>query len=341
MRFYSIGILLTLVMLSFISCKKTNELPNSSINQLRTDGAVLPVHIHGNKNSDVAIVVVHGGPGESGILKRDAVGLYRLEEDHLVVYYDQRASGISEGNVNKESLTIEQMAHDLEAVVELVDEITDVSAIFILSLDWGGAIAATYLTGNTLNPKVNGYIASAPGFNARKNMFAMRDTLQSLANLITINDPEAENVLQNFLNQNLFVNAFNYQEHYRVVDGLLGITFNTNYTTAPVDLPAYTKRSVENNQQYVMENLKFQENHFLFDMDVEPLLPLIPVPTKLIWGSHDLLFPVKLAGDYGEQLGLASDAEQVSIFNFSAHRPYYEEGDRFYATVATWISFFD
>ncbi|MEZ5023178.1 MAG: alpha/beta hydrolase [Chitinophagales bacterium] len=334
-------ILVLLISIALFSCNKSDELPNAVINQLKTNGAILPVHMHGDKNSDVAIVIVHGGPGESAILKREAIGLYRLEEEHLVVYYDQRGSGISEGNVDPESLTIDQMADDLNAVVELVDEISNVSKIFILSLDWGGAIAATYLTKEGLNPKVSGYIASSPGFNARKNMFAMRDTLQGLADLITLADPNAENSLQDFLNQGLFVTEFNYQEYYRVIDGLLGITFNTNYASSPAELPAYIKRSLENNQQFVLENLIFQENHFLIGLDVEPLLPLIPVPTKLIWGSHDLLFPVALARDYGEQLGLASDAEQVSIFYFSAHRPYFEEGDRFYATVATWITFFD
>ncbi len=341
MRLISLYILILVFLLGLNSCNKTNELPNSVINQLEVNGAILPVHMHGDKNSDVAIIIVHGGPGESAILKREAVGLFRLEEDHLVVYYDQRGSGISEGNVDAESITIEQMVEDLNGVVELVDEISNASKFFIVSLDWGGAIAASYLASSNINPNIRGYIASSPGYNAVKNMTAARDTLQALADIFTMAAPSEVNNLQIFLNENPEINKFNYQNYYRGIQELLGIVFNSQYQKSEAELPAAIKRNVENNLKYVLENLTFEGDHFLKSLDVEPLLPLIPVPTKVIWGSHDLLFPVKLAQDYANQLGSPSDAELLSIFNYSAHEPYLEEGNRFYAVVSTWITLFD
>lgn len=333
------GILFLLVV-ALVGCKDGDVLPNSIINQLEHQGAVMPVHIYGNNNSETAIIIVHGGPGESAILKRDAVGLNRLEEEHLVVYYDQRGAGVSEGNVDPNSITINQLSEDLNAVIELVDEITNAEKIFLVSLDWGGAIAATYLTSTNYNDKVKGYIASNPGFNAARTMNASLDTLQIVVNDLEANSPGSGVVLQDYLFQTFNINQFNYEAHYRVVDGLLGIEFFQNYTTASVDLPGFSKRQVEQNLLFSQQNLQANNGPFLDSLNVEPLLSQIPVPTKIIWGTHDLLFPVQLAESYQNQLGDVSSNEQISYFRVSAHRPYYEEGDRFYAVVSTWVSLF-
>ncbi len=329
-----------LLCLAFFGCKNDGVLPNSIINQLENDGAVMPVHIYGNKDSEKAIIIVHGGPGESSILKRDAIGFYRLEEEHLVVYYDQRAAGISEGNINPESISIEQLTNDLNAVVELVDEITNAEQFFLVSLDWGAAVATNYLASDLINEKVEGYIATNPGFNAAKNLNASLDTLQVIVDELEAGAQGAGQALQEYLFQNPSINKFNYEAHYRVVENLLGIEFFQEYETANVDLPGFSKRQVEQNLLYSQAHLSFRNNHFLDALDVEDLLPEIPVPTKIVWGTHDLLFPSQLAVDYRNQLGSVSDGEDVSYFRVSAHRPYYEEGDRYYALVSTWISLF-
>jgi len=327
--------------LTIFSCKKEDVQPSSTYTQLQHEGAIMPVYMHGNAASDVAIIVVHGGPGESAILKRDALGFNRLEADHLVVYYDQRASGISEGNVAASSITLEQFSEDLNAVVELVDELTNIDKIFLVSLDWGAGVAVTYLSSSNLNPKVKGYIATNPGFNATKTMQASLDTMQFIVNQLEALQPGSAVELQDYISQNAVINQFNYETHYRVVEGLFGIVFNQNFVSAPIALPGYMKRQVAQNLTYVQQNFQAGGGHFLENLDVESLLPSVPVPIKIIWGTHDLLFPSNLAVQYQNQLNDASAAEQPSYFQLSANRPYYEEGDRFYAVVATWVTLFD
>lgn len=329
-----------IILLTVVSCKKDDVLKLGVYNQLEHEGATLPVYVHGNTESNVAIIVVHGGPGESAILKRDAIGFYRLEQDYQVVYYDQRASGITEGNVDESTITIDQMAKDLDAVVELVEQTTEVEKIFLVSLDWGSSIAVTYLTSSNYDEKVMGYIATNPGFNGFKNLNTSLDTLQVIANQFEAVEAGSGDALQNYINQTPIINQFNYEAHYRVLDGLLGIEFFQDYVKAPVVLPGYSKRQVENNLLFVQQNLTFGENPFFESMDVENLLIDIPIPTKFIWGTHNLLFPSQQAVEYQSMLGSISDEEQVSYFRFSANRPYYEEGDRFYAVISTWITFF-
>ena len=122
-------IIAILVCMALMSCTGEIVSPVGILNQLENDGAVMPVHIHGDLNARSALIVVHGGPGESAILKRKAIGFYLLETDHVVAYYDQRGSGISQGNVANTSLTVEQMAMDLHAVVQLVEAASMLSPV--------------------------------------------------------------------------------------------------------------------------------------------------------------------------------------------------------------------
>ena len=319
------------------SCKKEETVLLDFVVQLENAGAVMPVHIHGNEESEAAFIVVHGGPGESGILKREAIGFYGLEAEHKVIYYDQRASGLSEGNVAVSSISVEQMAEDLNAVVELVDQVTSTTEIYLVSLDWGAAIAVQYLSSSNFNDKVKGYVASSPGFNSMRNLNEMRDTLYGLVDTLNVLSNGAGSDLQAFLDLNPEVDQFNYREYTDAVQILFGIVFNQNITTSGVEPPGYIKQALENNERFVLENWTYGGSHFLESLDVEDLLGDIPVPTKLVWGAHDLLFPASLAPYYLEKLGVPSDAERVSIFPFSAHQPYLEEGVKFQGLLSAWI----
>jgi len=320
-------------------------LPVSVINQLQVDGAILPVHMHGNQESRTAMIVVHGGPGESAILKRDAVGLYRLESEHLMVYYDQRGCGISEGNVDEASLSVEQMAEDLDAVVELVLATRQVENIFIISLDWGAPTAVQYLTGPRTDPAVKGYMAISPVFNAERSMKrSVQEIIDIAEGLLEDGDPANDELAGNilvFYDQNAIINKFNYEEHYRFVEAIKGIILFDDVESSNVQFPAYINSSVENNEVFVLNNWSFNNEHFLQSLNVESNLRSIEVPVKIIWGFWDRLFPSSLAEEYENSFGQASENERISIFPFSAHKPYLEEGERFFATVATWVTFHD
>ena len=74
--------------------------------------AVMPVWVEGNIESGVFVIFNHGGPGSSGTLESiieanpgDACPswpspLKALEDDYAVVYWDQRHSGLSKGDVD-------------------------------------------------------------------------------------------------------------------------------------------------------------------------------------------------------------------------------------------------
>ncbi|MCP4124940.1 MAG: alpha/beta hydrolase, partial [Bacteroidetes bacterium] len=328
----SIGFILVIALLmSMFSCDKQDVLPVSVINQLQVEGAVLPVHMHGNQESNVAVIVVHGGPGESAILKRNAVGLHRLESEHLMVYYDQRGCGISEGNVDEASMSVEQMAKDLHAVVQMVLATRGVDNIFIMSLDWGSATVVNYLTGSLTDGEVKGYVAVSPAFNAEITMKrSVQEIIDIAEELLDDSDPTNDELAENiliFYDQNSIITKFNYEEHYRLVEAIRGIVLFDDVEFSEAEFPAYINSSLENNELFALSNWTYNNEDFLQTLDVEGDLRSIEVPVKIIWGFWDRLFPVSLADNYENSFGPASSREITSVFPFSAHRPYLEEGE--------------
>ena len=112
---------LILIIFGIQSCSTDQITPDGKLEKqffVDVGGAILPVMVAGKNTSDIAIIFVHGGPGNSSQLYRRYSGLFNLESEYKMVYYDQRASGITQGNSGSEELTIEQFSDDLDIIVD-------------------------------------------------------------------------------------------------------------------------------------------------------------------------------------------------------------------------------
>jgi pimeloyl-ACP methyl ester carboxylesterase len=69
------------------------------------------------------------------------------------------------------------------------------------------------------------------------------------------------------------------------------------------------------------------------DPNLEKWLPTIDIPTQILWGRHDVLFPVV----YGERLASLIPGSDFVVFENSGHLPHVEEADKFTATVENFI----
>jgi predicted alpha/beta-fold hydrolase len=107
---------------------------------LRSEGADMPVWVRGNKNAQVFILVLHGGPGSYVSEYIGMPSFNSLEKEYTVVYWDQRASGDSQGNAKPESLTREQFVQDLDKLVALIRNKYNQPTLFLLGHSWGGAL---------------------------------------------------------------------------------------------------------------------------------------------------------------------------------------------------------
>src|SRR5688572_9455012 len=125
------------------SCYKDPAVPAGQIDEfyfVKNGDIVLPVRVAGKKTSNIAIIAVHGGPGNSAMQMRIGAGLKDLEKTYKVIYYEQRGSGISQGNVKPEDIYVDKYADDLDAIVEFSKQVVGSTSVFIMGHSWGGAL---------------------------------------------------------------------------------------------------------------------------------------------------------------------------------------------------------
>ena len=96
-----IHIILMAATLILGACEKSEFQTEGDFFHLSHKGAKMPIWVKGNFYSEVMIVTVHGGPGDSGMEHHIAPGFKMLEEDYLMVYWDQRYSGMTQGHYEK------------------------------------------------------------------------------------------------------------------------------------------------------------------------------------------------------------------------------------------------
>ena len=331
-----------ILVLILSACQQDVPVPLNSVNQLDVGDAVLPIHIHGRQSSSSVLLVVNGGPGASAILLRNNRGFHLLEQEVRIAYLDQRGCGISEGNVDPSSITTEQWAEDIHAAVQFLLASDPGLQVFIMGLDWGNAAVLEYLTGPSGDDRVEGYLAVAPCFQAAENMQRSRQGVIDLAeSALNDSDPSNDGAAQNILDYyavNTAIDRFNYEEHFRLLDGLSGITLSANNPVEDVTAPEYLPASLDHNGRFALEHLSANDGHFLEGLNNEAALSDVDVPVKLIWGDGDLLMPRSMAFRYLNLLPSDIQEERISFFPASAHRPYLEEGERFFATIAAWIA---
>ena len=88
--------------------------------------------------SGTPLVIVHGGPG----LAHNYLFSYfsRLSDNFRVIFYDQRASGKSNGHENPTEVTMSNFVEDLEGI----RKVFGIEKLHILGQSYGGVIALSY-----------------------------------------------------------------------------------------------------------------------------------------------------------------------------------------------------
>ena len=138
-------ILLFITAIILASCTKTDFLSDGDYYHLDNDGAKMPLWVTGNLESDVILVTVHGGPGDTGMDFHISTGFKSLEKDYGIAYWDQRFSGIAQGDPNVSTLNADQFIEDTEKMVELIKYHYPGKKLFLLGHSWGGQLTAGYL----------------------------------------------------------------------------------------------------------------------------------------------------------------------------------------------------
>lgn len=323
--------------LFFISCKKEAKVASGQLDNyyfVKVGDVALPVRVCGNINSDIAIVFNHGGPGGSAQGERAYAYWKEIEKYYKVVYWDQRGSGLTQGNTDPNTITIEQFSEDLDNIVDFTKQVVKADKIFIHGISWGGGLTTYYLLDTLHQKKVKGAIVEAPAYDLKHGIMQLSVNwlLQRADSMLAlhVNDAYWQNVKDIYAAYPAITNVHMFQQHLSFLGQVNGIVYNTsNLAAQSISLPKYESFVGSYNSMFTINHLSYNQAS-LFEMDLTDQLYKIKVPLLLIWGRKDGLLPFdNLAQKYADNYGGSDIKFEPYRYDVSAHLPHAEQYQEF------------
>lgn len=338
MKKHSIALFIIALLVS--ACSDTGEIAENVRETIyvRNKGADIPAHIYGNTASKTILVIVHGGPGGSGIEYR---GHYsqELEKDYAVVYTDQRGQGTSHGHYSTDDVNIATMTEDLYLLIKsLKSRYGADNSIFMLGHSWGGTLGTAYMLNETYQKELNGWLE-----------------VDGAHDIPLLN--KAAIAMFKEIGQQQIDNGTKADEWQPIVDFANGVDTNnvSNEEGGEINQKAYTAEGLIEDVQASSQAgglSPLYVNHALtsfiaggitasqLEAEVEQAsytdqMSAITLPTIFLWGKYDFVVPPRLAYTGYAQIGSAE--KELVIFEKSGHSPMDNEADLFIETVKNFM----
>jgi len=333
---------ITLLTLGFGSCSKEDEKIND-LNEtifVRHKNADMPARIYGNASEKVFLIILHGGPGGSGLQYRANAIRTEIEKNNAVVYFDQRGSGSSQGNYTEKEVSIDIMAEDVLALAKVIkSKYGNDSKLFLMGHSWGGALGpATLLKDQEV---FSGYI-DVDGSHDPKGLYdsykvvlkEMADEQIALGNSV--------DYWEDILDLVKTTGAYSLKGYYnlnRAANGVAQILakddlINEAKADYGNDTPSENGSIVNWNKGRIGQIL--DEKGLNENVSYTDRLSEIRLPSLVLWGAYDVVVPTLYAQEAFDNLGACY--KELFIFQRSAHSPMYTEPDLFAEKVIEFIN---
>lgn len=255
----------------------------------------------------VPLIVLHGGPG----LSQDYLlpQLYKLAENNLVIFYDQRGSGRSlETKLDADHINIDQFVEDLETLRTSLG----LDKFILMGHSWGGFLAMQYATLHQENLMGLILLDTAPadykGQKAFVDEFGLRtkDIHNDIKPIFSYEDFKELNAVQiSDLYRKLFsVYFYNPKE-------VKDLSLNFSVASAQSGFR-------------VMEEMS-KTDWLQPNIDLFPSLKKLSVPTFILHGKQDIV-PAWTA----QEIKDAIPRSEIVVLDHSDHFPYIEQPSQFF-----------
>ncbi len=331
-----------LVVFSVYACSKEAEDMNDLNTTLfvRHKKADMPAYIHGNASEKVFLIILHGGPGGTGMQYRVNTIKTEIEKNNAVVYFDQRGCGNSQGSYSEADLTVDLMAEDVLALVKVLKtKYGNDSRFFLMGHSWGGTLGPATLLKN--QDEFLGWI-DVDGSHSPKDMyFDYKDVLKKVADeQIAANNSikHWEGVLDLVKN---IGNVYSDEEFFKMNKK----AHNSEDILAKDKVINESKVTGEEYSNFNPLKLLWTANQTVSiltkkglykDISYTNQLHNITIPSLVLWGKHDIIVPTIGALEAFDNLG--SDDKELFIFEKSAHSPMFSEPELFAKKVIEFIN---
>lgn len=260
------------------------------------------------------LIVLHGGPG----LDQDYLlpQLYKLAENNLVIFYDQRGSGRSlDTKLNEQYLNTHQFVEDLENLRKSLG----IDKFILMGHSWGGFLAMHYaiehqdhLVGLIL---LNTAPADSKGIKAFKDEFELRtkNIRDDIKPLFAYDEFKALNASQiSDLNRKL------YSVYFYNPDKAKELSLNFHVASAQSGFKV---------MEVMLKTSWLQLNTNLF-----PNLKTLKVPTFILHGKQDII-PAWTAKEIND----AIPHSEIIVLDHCGHFPYIEQPAQFFSEVNNFL----
>lgn len=323
--FYSL-----LASISIQSCTKQNIGQEDHFFVINKD-AHMPVYVRGNFQSDVIVLFLHGGPGGNASQATFIPSFQDLESAYTLAYWDQRASGLSQGNPDKSTFTVEQFVEDTYFVVEAIKLRYPGKKIFLFGHSWGGALAAAYLSTASYQENISGFICMDSGHNLEVGLPLSVDWVEVYAEeqIAANNRVDYWTKVDNWCAANPDMtdpdNYFQYVEYLKETDAY-------RHNNQEVDIDPVTLEIILNSRfsLAILNGGQFlSENFNILNLNLSNEMEKIAIPSMILWGRHDGVNTIEMAYDAFNSIGVDSTKKDLFILENSAHEGYLEEPEAF------------
>jgi pimeloyl-ACP methyl ester carboxylesterase len=335
-------LIIVALVLSISACQKGEYLSEGDFFHVDHNGAKLPVWVTGNFDSDVILITVHGGPGDSGMGFHTDPGFQKLEKDYIIVYWDQRFSGMAQGHTDIETMNPEQFYEDTDIVVQVIQHRYPGKKLFMLGHSWGGQVTSGYLGRDNHDSNFKGWIDLNGSIHSVMEAQMMKDwILQRVPEKLA--EPGADTEFWQFIvdwyEANPAPGAYTAFEPYWYTTSLGGDVYDYEVYLEKNAIP-YVELIFKS-----MFSLSYYVNSFgnpedvveWDDIDCTPQLQNITIPALMLWGADDGIVPAQVADYVYDHLSTDEEMKKVVKIPNCGHGPQSEKPEEFYNEITDFI----
>ena len=301
--------------------------------------AIMPVLVRGNPESGSIVLFLHGGPGGSASQAAFLPAFKDLENQYVMAYWDQRASGLSQGNPDESTYTVEQFTEDLDVVVAALQDRYPGMSVFLFGHSWGGALGSAYLSTSNYQEKISGFIIMNSGHNLEVGLPLSVDWVENYAEE-QISAGKKKEYWTRVRDWCAAEPDMTVPDNYFKYVGYLQETDAYRHDNQPVNTGKVTMGDVLNSHMSLAAffNGRYLAHNFnILELNLSDDMQRITIPCLVLWGKYDGVNTLEMGYDAYHSIGTPSENKEMVILENSAHEGYLEEPELFKASVASFL----
>ncbi|WP_373492955.1 alpha/beta fold hydrolase [Aquiflexum sp.] len=333
---------LAVFLIGIYSCQNLAIHPDEQLDEhffLKVDKQSLPIRVCGNLSENKIIVILHGGPCASSIIyRRDYVKEF-TEKRLAIAYWGQRYAGTSQGNGGSHDIRV--FSDDLKKVIQVLkSKYGQEVQVYLMAHSWGGFVAPLFLTDESKQELVSGWIQADGTHNYQLNDSLTHQKLLEFGHReISLNRNKKK--WQKIVD---FCQSHHFNESFKVARQLVAFAHEAERMLPEINQPnfqfflTFTSNNASASAQ--LTNLIMSENILRIDQNAYKIpisenLHKIEIPCLMLWGEYDIICPTGLMEDIIRNMAHADISHRV--FENSGHSPMFSEAEAFWNEVVDWV----